>query len=128
LPQAAIAFRPLALADLDAFTRWLNRPHLRRFFQKRAVTRAEVEAKCAPRILGTVPSHCHLAIRGAEAFAYLQCYRLADWPDWARTTGEPDGICVDLAIFEPAMIGQGFGRTMLRAYLLEIAFRSFPSR
>jgi aminoglycoside 6'-N-acetyltransferase len=128
LPQPAIAFRPLALTDLDALTLWLNRPHLRRFFQKTPTTGAEVEAKYAPRILGTVPTHCHLAIRDAEPFATLQCYRVADWPDWARTTGERDGIGVDLAIFEPTMIGQGLGRALLRAYLLEIAFPLFPDQ
>jgi aminoglycoside 6'-N-acetyltransferase len=128
LPQPAIAFRPLALADLDDLTLWLNRPHLRRFFQKAPVTRAEIEAKYAPRILGREATACHLALQEGRPFAYLQCYRIADWPEWARMIGEGAGIGVDLAIFEPTLIGKGLGRAMLSAYLRDVAFPLYPEQ
>jgi len=31
-------------------------------------------------------------------FAYLQCYRNADYPQWAEIIGVTDGISVDLYI------------------------------
>jgi aminoglycoside 6'-N-acetyltransferase len=123
--ESTMAFRPLAQRDLDDLHVWLNRPHLARFFQTQAIGRAEVEAKYAPRIRGEVPTPCHLALYRDRPFGYLQCYRIADWPDWAAQTGLTEGIGVDLAILEPDMIGQGFGRAMLAAYLDKIAFPLF---
>jgi aminoglycoside 6'-N-acetyltransferase len=127
LPQHAISFRPLALTDLDWLTEGLNRPHLRRFFQKAPVSRAEVEAKYGRYIRGDAPNHSHLALLDTAPFAYLQCYRIADYPGWAEMIGEPDGIGIDLAILDPALIGKGLGRAMLALYLRDVAFPLFPA-
>jgi aminoglycoside 6'-N-acetyltransferase len=122
-----IAFRPLAETDFPALAVWLNRPHLTRFFQKLPITLAEIAAKYGPRVRGDVPTYCHLATEAGRPFAYLQCYRLADWPDWASLVESSEGIGADLAIFEPDMIGLGAGRAMLDAYLRDIAFPLFPA-
>ena len=122
----SISFRPLALSDIDDLFVWLNRPHLRRFFQKQPISRDEVEAKYGPRIRGDDPTRSHLALCEGRPFGYLQCYRLADYPDWANVIDSPDGIGVDLAILEPSMLRRGFGQEMLAAYLRDIAFPLFP--
>jgi RimJ/RimL family protein N-acetyltransferase len=126
ISDMSIAFRPLALSEFDDFFVWLNRPHLRRFFQKRPISRAEIEAKYGPRIRDDSPTRCHLALNGDLPFGYLQCYRLSDHPDWASLIESHDGIGVDLAILEPSMLGRGLGRTMLGRYLRDIAFPLFP--
>jgi len=123
---SAIAFRALALSDLDDLHGWLNRPHLARFFQKVPVGRAGVEAKYEPRIRGAAPTRCHLALHRQRPFGYLQCYRIADWPEWAVLIGATNGVGVDLAIFEPDMIGRGFGRAMLSTHVHTVAFRLYP--
>jgi aminoglycoside 6'-N-acetyltransferase len=122
-----IAFRPLAETDFPALAVWLNRPHLTRFFQKQSITLEEIAAKYGPRVRGDVPTHCHLATDDGRPFAYLQCYRLADWPEWAALVESSEGIGVDLAIFEPDIIGQGAGRAMLDTYLRDVAFPQFPA-
>jgi aminoglycoside 6'-N-acetyltransferase len=121
-----IPFRPLTPSDIDALHAGLNRPHLRRFFQKQPISRAEVEAKYGPRIRGEQPTHSHLALCDGRPFGYLQCYRLSDYPDWANLIESQDGIGVDLAILDPSMLGRGMGRAMLGAYLRDIAFPLFP--
>jgi aminoglycoside 6'-N-acetyltransferase len=121
-----ISFRPLELTDLDDFCAWLNRPHLRRFYQLEPISRVEVEAEYGPCIRGEDPTHCDFALFDGRPFAYLQCYRIPDYPEWAALIESHDGIGVDLAILDPAMLGRGFGRAMLGAYLRDIAFPLFP--
>src|ERR1700722_9824055 len=103
----SISFRPLALSDIDDFHVWLNRPHLRRFYQRKPVSRAEVEAHYGPRIRGEDPTRCDFALYDGRPVAYLQCYRIPDYPEWANLIESPDGIGVDLAILDPAMLGRG---------------------
>ncbi|HTT99769.1 MAG TPA: GNAT family N-acetyltransferase [Rhizomicrobium sp.] len=121
-----ITFRPLVETDFKAFTEWLNRPHLRRFFQKKPTTETAVAAYYGPSVRGETPTHCHLALLDGQPFGYLQCYRIAAYPAWAATIGETDGIGVDLLIFEPDMIGKGLGSAMLTRYLRDVAFALFP--
>ncbi len=121
-----ITFRPLVEADFPAFTDWLNRPHLRRYFQKKPISLSEVISKYGSRVRGETPTRCHLALLDGRPFGYLQCYRIAAYPDWAALIGEADGIGVDLLIFEPDLILKGLGRAMLSAYLRDIAFLLFP--
>jgi aminoglycoside 6'-N-acetyltransferase len=123
----SIVFRPLAESDFPALADWLNRPHLRRFFQKEPISAAQIAAKYGPRARGEQPTKAHLALLDGQPFGYLQCYRIADHPEWAQIIGQSEGIGVDLAIFEPALVGKGLGRAMLRGYLAEIAFPLYPA-
>lgn len=125
-PDPDTTFRPLVEADFPAFTEWLNRPHLRRFYQKKPISLAEVTAKYGRSVRGETPTRCHLSLLDGRPFGYLQCYRIAAYPDWARLIGENDGIGVDLLIFEPELIGKGLGRAMLSGYLRNVAFPLFP--
>jgi aminoglycoside 6'-N-acetyltransferase len=117
-----ISFRRLDQSDLPMLTHWLAEPHVRRFYQKSPVLLEDVRLEYGPTICGEEPSSCHLAFCNGEPFAYLQCYRNADYPDWARTIDVADGISVDLFIGNPTYLHRGFGRTALRAYLEQVAF------
>jgi aminoglycoside 6'-N-acetyltransferase len=121
-----ISFRPLELSDLDDFCMWLDRPHLRRFYQRKPISREDVEAEYGPCIRGEDPTHCHLALFDGKPFGYIQCYRIPDYPEWADLIESHDGIGVDLAILDPSMLGRGMGRAMLGAYLRDVAFPLFP--
>jgi aminoglycoside 6'-N-acetyltransferase len=124
MPQ--IAFRPLAESDLADLHVWLNRPHLRAFFQKTPISEAEIDRKYGPYARRERPARCHLALLDGRVFGYLQCYRIADYPDWAVLIGEDKGIGADLAILDPGLIGKGLGKAMLGAYLRDVAFPLFP--
>lgn len=125
MPQ--IAFRPLAATDLPDLHVWLNRPHLRAFFQKKPISEAEIAEKFGPRLRGEDPVEIHLAALDGKVFGYIQCYRVADHPAWAALIGENDGIGVDLAILDPGLIGKGLGKALLAAYLREIAFPTYAA-
>lgn len=107
--------------------RWLAEPHVRRFYQKTPVTLDEIVREYGPALRGEEPTYCHLALYLGAPFAYLQCYRNADYPDWARTIGVADGVSIDLYIGEPAFLHRGLGRAALGAYLRDVAFAHFPA-
>jgi hypothetical protein len=125
--QGAICYRPLAEADLPLVADWLNRRHLRRFFQPMPISLAEVEAKYGPRIRGEVPTHSSLALLDGAPFGYLQCYRVVDWPEFQATVGVGEGISIDPFISEPALIGKGLGRRMMAGYIEKVAFPLYPA-
>jgi aminoglycoside 6'-N-acetyltransferase len=122
----ALTFSALAEDDLPRLARWLNAPHLRRFFQPEPTTLEEVSAKYGPRIRGEVRTHCSLAMLDGAPFGYLQCYRIADWPDWQAVVETSEGISIDLFIADPELIGRGLGRRMLAGYVESVAFPLYP--
>jgi len=124
---AEIEFRPVEESDFPTLTAWLAEPHVRRFYQKTPVTLEQVALEYGPFVRGEEPTICHLAISGDAPFAYLQCYRNADYPEWVDIIVVNDGISVDLFVGEPAYLHRGFGRAALCGYLLEVAFPYYAS-
>jgi hypothetical protein len=118
-----IAFRPLQAADLPLLTAWLAEPHVRRFYQKQPVTLRDVALEYGPTIRAEEPSLSHLAILNGAPFAYLQCYRNVDYPEWGAVIDVDDGVSIDLFIGDPACLRRGaaarhwagiFGRSPFR--------------
>ena len=121
-----ITYRPLQARDLPLMADWLNRPHLRRFYQREPISELAVAAKYGPRIRGETPTLSSLALLDDEPLGYLQCYRIAAWPDWQATIGVEQGVSIDLFIGEPQLVGRGIGRRMLGGYVDEVAFARHP--
>jgi aminoglycoside 6'-N-acetyltransferase len=121
----AIHFRPVAMADVPLLTRWLNRPHVRAFYQLAPITETEVADEYGLMIGGEAPDICHLALMDDEPFGYIQCYRNRDYPGWAELIEVGEGISLDLFIGEAAFLGRGIGQAFLRRYLAEVAFPHF---
>jgi aminoglycoside 6'-N-acetyltransferase len=61
-----------------------------------------------------------------QAIGYIQTYRVIDYPDFAATIGEAEGIGIDLFIGEPAYVGNGWGRLSLLKFINDVAFPLFP--
>jgi aminoglycoside 6'-N-acetyltransferase len=99
---------------------------VRRFYQKTPVTPDEIGREYGPAIRGEEPTLCHLALHDGTSFAYLQCYRNADYPAWAEVIGIADGVSIDLYIGDPAFLHRGLGRAALGGYVRAVAFAQFP--
>jgi aminoglycoside 6'-N-acetyltransferase len=108
-----ITFRPVEERDFPLLTDWLAEPHVRGFYQKTSVSLEEVASEYGPWVRGEEPSICHLAISAGNPFAYLQCYRNADYPEWMDMIGVDGGISVDLYIGESTYLRKGLGRASL---------------
>ena len=117
-----IAFRPIEEADFPTLTAWFAEPHVRKFYQKTPITLEEVAQEYGPLVRGEEPVIAHLAMSGGTPFAYLQCYRNADQPEWADLIGASDGLSIDLFIGDPGFLHRGFGRATLDGYLRQVAF------
>jgi aminoglycoside 6'-N-acetyltransferase len=117
-----IAFRPVEERDFPLLAGWLAEPHVRVFYQKTSVSLEEVASEYGPCVRGEEPSICHLAISAGNPFAYLQCYRNADYREWADLIGVDGGISVDLFIGDSTYLRKGFGRAALSGYLQRVAF------
>lgn len=122
---AEIEFRELAESDLPLMQEWLARPHVKRWYQPRSMSLADVEDRYLPFIRKEVPTSSHIGQVDGEPAGYLQCYRVADWPDWAALADIDDGISVDLLIGPERFLHRGLGRTILAAYL-QLAFGLYP--
>ncbi len=124
VPQE-IEFRPLAASDIPTLTRWLGEPHVRKFYQRSPITLEQVALEYGPLARGDDLTICHMALGEGRPFAYLQCYRNADYPEWVDIMGLNEGISTDFFVGEPAFLHRGFGQAALGAYLRQIAFRHF---
>lgn len=111
---------------MPLLTRWLAEPHVRRFYQKTPVAPDEIAAEYGPALRGEEPTLCHLALLDGTPFAYLQCYRNADYPEWVVILGIADGVSIDLYIGDPAFLHRGLGRAALAGYLREVVFARYP--
>jgi RimJ/RimL family protein N-acetyltransferase len=122
-PQPPIAFRPLAFDDLPLMVRWLNTPHVRRWWQHDPRTLEEAAAKYTPLIEGREPTAAYIILYDERPIGYIQAYRIADWPDYARDIAVEAGAAgVDLFIGEEECVHRGLGAPILRAFLRGVVF------
>jgi aminoglycoside 6'-N-acetyltransferase len=114
-PRAS--FRALAAGDLVRLTRWLNEPHVTRFWTGPRDSEA-VRAHYEPRIAGVEPVLCRLVSWDGEPCGMFQHYRWASFPaEAARIGARPGEAGIDYLIGEPALTGRGLGPVMLGAFL-----------
>jgi len=117
-----ITFRPVTRDDYALLLEWHLRPHVERWWNKRR-TLEEIETHYGPTIDGTEPTDHYIALLDGEPLGMIQAYLMADYPDWAETTGEgEDSAGVDLFIGEEALTGRGLGTEMLERFVAEIVF------
>lgn len=124
LDPALLRFRPLALADLPLLHRWLNDPAVGRWYGA-GPTYAAVERKYAPRVRGETPTAPYLILYGDQPIGYIQTYRIADYPAYARSIGAADDAGawgVDFLIGTDTYRGRGLGAAALRAFTRQIIF------
>jgi len=118
----AITFRPVTRDDFPLLLKWHVRPHVERWWNTRR-TMEEIEEHYGPTVDGTEPTGHYVALLDGEPFGMIQSYLMADYPDWAETTGEStDAAGVDLFIGDESLTGQGLGTEMLERCVQEIVF------
>ncbi len=122
-----ISFRPLQLADLSLMHRWLNTPHVSRWYYDKEPnlppTYEEVVAEYTLCIEGKEPTRAFLILYADKPIGYIQTYRIGDHPDYSRYVCEDeDAAGVDIFIGESDYVHQGLGPAIMRQFLREIVF------
>ncbi len=121
-----ITFRKLTEADLPLMQRWLNTPHVHKWFKeygKNEPTFQRVTGKYLPRIYGQEPVNCYMVLYDARPVAYIQSYRIEDFTTAkAMVTDSTNVAGTDTFIGEENFLHKGFGNTYIRKFLREIVF------
>jgi RimJ/RimL family protein N-acetyltransferase len=105
-----VTFRLMTSDDLPLLHEWLQRPHVRRWWDPHE-TFAEVEAHYAPRIDGDDLVELYLALEGDEPVAFVQTY-LTD----EATAG------IDLFVADESRTGKGLGTRIIERFVDEVVF------
>lgn len=104
---------------------WLQKPHVREFYQRRPPTWQDTQERYLRRLVSGWPTKCFLSCAG-HPIGYIQTYRIADWPECTTQIGSAAGISIDLFTGETDYVGKGCGRLILLKFLSEVAFPMFP--
>ncbi|MEQ9146205.1 MAG: GNAT family N-acetyltransferase [Parvibaculaceae bacterium] len=104
-------FKPLSVDDLPLIRRWLDAPHVRRWYG------GAREAETIGRHIREPDVSPYLVLANGYPIAYLQRYDVRAWRDhpYADTANVTAGI--DQFIGPTAFVGRGHGSAFIRAYL-----------
>ena len=117
-----IAFRPLEVANLRLMHEWLQREHVRRWWDEH-VTYESVVEHYLPAIEGRKPVDLYLILLDERPIGFIQSYLLANHPDFAERVGLGAGVAgVDLFVAEEELTGKGLGSEVLRRFVRDVVF------
>ena len=124
LDPREISFRRLRASDLELMHRWLNAPHVRRWWYADGNSYAEIEKHYLPAIEGREGTKPFLILYRDEPIGYVQSYRISAEDDetYASLVDVEDSAGVDMFIGEPEYLHRGLGRHVIRRFLYEHVF------
>ncbi|MGN6032732.1 MAG: GNAT family N-acetyltransferase [Thermomicrobiales bacterium] len=130
---ARIAFRPLADDDPRQMLGWLADPDVSPWYGEGELTLVNLQARYAAIIGGTDTTRGFIIRIDGQDAGYIQCYWLADEPDYARQLALPAPFDTgttgtDLFIGDPAFRNRGWGTPVLVAFHREIVFGAMDAR
>ena len=114
-----ISLWPMTLDDLPLVRRWLDQPHVARWWLSATATDVELESYAAS-IRGEDPTAMLIASRGGEPIGFGQWYAWSDYPTDAAGVGARPGDCGIYAVGEPAALGSGVGTDLVAALVAEV--------
>jgi aminoglycoside 6'-N-acetyltransferase len=118
------ALRPMSMGDLPDVTRWINTPHVARWWDENR-SLDQVTAYHAPGIRGEDAVRYWIWEVNGRSVGFCQDYRIADHPEFALLCGHPDAIGFDYVIGEPAFIDRGLGTRLLWVFLRDIVVPAY---
>ncbi len=118
------AMRPMTEGDLPDVTRWINTPHVARWWDEHR-SPEQVAAHYGPGIRGEDAVRYWVWEVNGRSVGFSQDYRIADHPEFALLCGRPDAIGFDYVIGEAAFVDRGLGTKLLWVFLRDIVVPAY---
>jgi len=122
LDPRAVSLRRMHEADLALMHRWLNAPHVARWWYGEGTSRREIEAEYLPLIEGQDPASPYVILYRDIPIGYAQTYEVSHEEGYARLVGVEHSVGIDLFIGEAEYLHRGLGPYVLRRLLAEAVF------
>ena len=124
MDPGGISFRPLRSSDLDLMHRWLNTPHVRRWWYDEGTSPREIEGKYLPLIEGRDAAKPFVILYREKPIGHIQWYRTSDEDDgeYASLVAVENAAGVDMFIGETEYLYQDLGQHIIRRLLSEHVF------
>ena len=117
-----IGFRALEQSDLCLLHEWLQRDHVRRWWDEHR-TYGDVVGHYLPAIEGRDPTDHYLILLDGRPVGFVETYLVSDHPEYAHVVRVGEGVAgVDLFIAEEGLTGKGLGSEVLRRFVSEVVF------
>jgi aminoglycoside 6'-N-acetyltransferase len=115
-------FARLARDDLPLLHAWLQQGHVRAHYEDGLRTLAQVADYYADVLTGADPTRAYIAAHDRTPIAYVQAYRVADYPSYAAALAiTDDALGIDMLIGDPAFVHRGLGASLLSAFVDRVA-------
>lgn len=124
-PEHRLSVRPMMPGDLADVTRWVNEPHVARWWDEHR-TAEQVAAHYGPPLRGEEATRLWIWEVNGRSIGFGQDYRIRDHPEWALLCSRPEAIGFDYAIGEPAFVQRGIGTGLLWVFLRDIVWPAYP--
>lgn len=118
----SMQFRLLTAVDYPLFARWLAEEHVSKWWREPA-TVEHVEKEYGNKDGKT---SVYLVSIENKPIGIIQCFRVEDYPDYAKLLQMPGAVCIDYLIGEPSYIGKGYGTKMIRVFIEQIIKPNYP--
>ncbi len=120
--MAGVSFRRLRIEDIALVHRWLNTPHVARWWYEDVGPYEEVEEKYVAYIEGREGVEPYLILHGEFPIGYIQTYSISDDAEYAALIEVEDSSGIDLFIGEEGFLYKGLGSLVIRRFLAEVVF------
>jgi aminoglycoside 6'-N-acetyltransferase len=114
----------LTRLDFPMVALWLGEPHVAEWWDVPANIDA-VEREFGASVDGRDRARIFVILADQRPVGIIQTYRLDDNPEYAAAIGIEHGAGVDLFVGDPAIVGGGFGSSVLRTFLRDVVWRCY---
>lgn len=117
MEPGSIDFRRMTEDDFPLLGRWLDQPHVARWWNHDPSDQA-VARDFGPAVRGEDPAEELIARLDGVAFGLIERSRFDDHPDYrsevaAHTEVPPGAVTIDYLVGEPEQVGRGLGSRMI---------------
>ena len=125
-PSHRLALRAMTAGDLPDVTRWVNEPHVARWWDENR-TPAQVSDYYGPALRGEDPTRLWIFEVNGRSVGFCQDYRIGDHPEYALLSKKPDAVGIDYAIGDAAFTERGLGTSLLWVFLRDIVWPRYDA-